>query len=107
DQIYKMGYEAGWIGSMAYATSKDGLHWERRNLGIEKGTNKLLPDLLPDSTTVFLDHDTDNPNDRFKLFLRGPNYADVLHGYCLVSADGIKWSEPVKTGVCGDRSTIF
>lgn len=107
DQVFKMWYEAGWIGSMAFAISKDGLHWERQDLGIEKGTNKLLPDLLPDSTTIFLDHDTDNPNERFKLFLRGPNYAGVLHGYCLVSPDGIKWSEPVKTGICGDRSTIF
>lgn len=107
DQLFKMWYEAGWIGSMAYAESKDGLHWERPSLDIVEGTNRLLPGLLPDSTTVFLDHDAANPDERFKLFLRGPNWAGSIHGYCMVSPDGIHWSEPVKTGVCGDRSTIF
>lgn len=107
DQLFKMWYEAGWIGTMAYATSKDGLHWKRPELPIAPGTNRLVPELLPDSTTVFLDHEATNPNERFKMFLRGPNYAGPTHGYAMVSPDGIHWSEPVKTGVCGDRSTMF
>jgi len=105
--IFKMWYEAGWIGSMAYATSKDGINWERPNLDIVPGTNQLLPGLPPDSTTVFLDHDTKNPEERFKMFLRGPNFLDEYHGFSLVSPDGIHWSEPVRTGYCGDRSTMF
>jgi hypothetical protein len=107
DNIFKMWYEAGWIGTMAYATSRDGINWERPNLDIVPGTNQLLPGLRPDSTTVFLDHDTKNPEERFKLFLRGPNFLNEYHGFSMVSPDGIHWSEPVRTGYCGDRSTMF
>jgi hypothetical protein len=107
DNIFKMWYEAGWIGTMAYATSRDGINWERPNLEIVPGTNQLLPGLRPDSTTVFLDHDTKNPDERFKMFLRGPDFLGEYHGFSLVSPDGIHWSEPVRTGYCGDRSTMF
>jgi len=39
DNIFKMWYEAGWLHRMAYATSKDGIHWERPNLDVVAGTN--------------------------------------------------------------------
>ncbi|MDR2920035.1 MAG: glycosyl hydrolase family 32 [Tannerella sp.] len=112
EKLFKMWYEAGWLHSMAYATSKDGIHWERPGLDIEPGTNRLLPDLVADSTTVWLDHFTDNLNERFKMFFRCPNaIPDVEehfnYGYCMTSPDGIHWSKPLKTGFCGDRSTIF
>jgi len=112
DKIFKMWYEAGWLCSMAYATSKDGIHWERPDLGIEPGTNRLLPGLTPDSTTVWLDHAAKNPEERFKMFLRSPNSVPGVaerfnYGFSMVSPDGIHWSDPIKTGPCGDRSTIF
>jgi len=107
DKIFKMWYEAGWLGTMAYATSADGIHWERPKLNIKTGTNQILSELRPDSTTVFLDHDAPDPGERYKMFLRGPNYYGEHHGFCMVSPDGIHWSEPVRTGRCGDRSTIF
>ncbi len=107
DNLFKMWYEAGWIGSMAYATSTDGIHWNRPELDITPGTNQLIPDLRPDSTTVFLDHEASNPQERFKMFLRGANYLGPNHGYSLVSSDGIHWSRTVPTGPCGDRSTMF
>lgn len=106
--LFKMWYEAGWLGSMAYATSEDGIHWHRPMLDIVPGTNAIVPGLRPDSTTVFLDHDAANPGERFKMFLRGPDMPNHRpHGHSLVSADGIHWSHPVKTGLLGDRSTIF
>jgi hypothetical protein len=104
--LFKMWYEAGWIGTMAYATSADGVHWERPNLDLEPSTNRLLPGLVPDSTTVVLDHDAADPAERFKMFLRGPGGA-LMPGNSLVSADGIHWSKPVPTGELGDRSTMF
>lgn len=112
DRIFKMWYEAGWLYTMAYATSKDGIHWERPSLDIEPGTNRLVPDLVLDSTTVWLDHFTTNPKERFKMFVRFPNTIPNISrqyntGLCLVSPDGIHWSKPIETGVCGDRSTIF
>jgi len=105
DQLFKMWYEAGWLGSMAYATSKDGLSWDRPELDLVKGTNKIVPELAPDSTTVFIDYDTNNPAERFKMFWRGRGRAKP--GFVMVSADGIHWSKPVKTDICGDRSTMF
>ncbi|MGN0232709.1 MAG: glycosyl hydrolase family 32 [Muribaculaceae bacterium] len=112
DGIFKMWYEAGWLNHMAYATSLDGIHWTRPDLGIVPGTNLIVPDIVADSSTVWLDHFTDQADQRFKMFLRSPNGVPgierrFLTGNCMVSADGIHWSAPVETGKCGDRSTIF
>ena len=106
DGMFKMWYEAGWLGTMAYATSVDGIHWERPATPVHKEANGLLYSLRPDSTTVFLDHDAADPSERFKLFLRGPG-GSVSHGYSMTSPDGIDWNPPVPTGELGDRSTMF
>ncbi len=112
DKLFKMWYEAGWLYSMAYATSKDGIHWERPELDIDGGTNRLVPEIIADSSTVFLDHFTNDPKQRFKMFLRPPNSVPGVtktfqRGYAMVSEDGIHWSDPIETGICGDRTTIF
>jgi hypothetical protein len=112
DKLFKMWYEAGWLHSMAYAVSKDGIHWERPNLDIEPGTNRLVPDIVSDSSTVWLDHYTENQDERFKMFLRSPNTVPGInehfnYGFSMVSPDGIHWGKPVKSGTCGDRSTFF
>lgn len=112
DEIFKIWYEAGWLHSMAYATSKDGVHWERPDLDIEPGTNRLVPEIVTDSSTVWLDHFTRNPEARFKMFLRSPNSIagtnkHFNYGFSMISPDGIHWGKPVKTGSCGDRSTFF
>ena len=112
DNIFKMWYEAGWLHRMAYATSKDGIHWERPNLDVVAGTNQIVPEIVADSSTVWLDHFTKNPEERFKMFLRSPNSIPgsterFNYGFSMVSPDGIHWGKPVKTGPCGDRSTMF
>ena len=48
DQLFKMWYEAGWLHRMAYATSKDGIYWERPNLDIVPGTNQIVPEIVAD-----------------------------------------------------------
>lgn len=105
DQVFKMWYEAGWVRAMAYATSKDGIAWERPDLDIEKGTNRIIPEYTPDTTTVFIDYDAKNPEERFKIFFRPVE--KNAPGLCMVSADGIHWSKPAETGYCGDKSTAF
>ena len=112
DQLFKMWYEAGWLHRMAYATSKDGIYWERPNLDIVPGTNQIVPEIVADSSTVWLDHFTQNDEERFKMFLRSPNSIPgsterFNYGFSMVSPDGIHWGKPVKTGPCGDRSTMF
>ena len=110
DELFKMWYEAGWCGALAYATSPDGIHWQRPELDINPPTNQVVKDLVGDSGAVVLDLDTDNPAERYKMFHRECNQAIGRSngpGNSMVSADGIHWSEPVKSGSVGDRSTMF
>lgn len=118
EKIFKMWYEAGWLHQMCYATSKDGVHWERPDLGIEPGTNKILTFdgfenekladgidyLRPDSTTVFIDYNCDK-SQRYKLFLRNPGgkYPAIV----ATSADGINFENFRFTEEMYDRSTMF
>ena len=105
-QVYRMWYEAGWIHTICYATSRDGIHWERPNLDIQLGSNRILdPAITPDSWTVFPDYDGTNSAARWKMYLRPPG--GDLPGLCMTSADGIHWSKPVESGLTGDRSTMF
>ncbi|MBN2293404.1 MAG: hypothetical protein JXM70_13325, partial [Pirellulales bacterium] len=105
-KLFRMWYEAGWIHTICYATSRDGLHWDRPNLDIQPGTNRVLdPGLTPDSWTVFPDYETKDPKQRWKMYMRPPG--GDMPGLCMVSADGIHWSKPIKSGDTGDRSTMF
>ncbi len=106
EQVFKMWYEAGWIHTVCYATSKDGLKWDRPALDVKPGTNQVLPpDLTPDSWTVVPDWEAKDPQQRYKMFLRGPG--GNKPGVSMTSADGIHWTNRVESGVTGDRSTMF
>ncbi len=110
--VFKMWYEAGWLQNMAYAESKDGIHWTRPDLGFVPGTNIIVEDITADSSTAWIDMFTNNKDERYKMFLRSPNSIPgrserYTTGWCMVSADGIHWDKRVPTGPCGDRSTIF
>lgn len=92
DGVFKMWYEAGWLYRLAYAYSYDGLHWIRPELDVVPGTNQVIENLFSDSSTIWLDHDTDNPEQRFKMFFRSPNSipgSDVRYnyGWCMTSPD--------------------
>jgi len=105
DALFKMWYEAGWIHTICYATSKDGLDWERPELDIEPGTNRVLPpEYKCDSWNVVPDYDGDNPKQRYKIFVMPGGYGPAM---AFVSADGIHWSDPIMTGSTGDRSSMF
>ncbi len=108
DKAFKMWYEAGWLHRLAYATSKDGIHWERPELDVIPGTNAVLPESLqPDSTTVWID-DNANGEPRYKMLFREPNYERQEPPVRLmVSNDGIHWSDPIEGGPAGDRSTCY
>ena len=119
EKKYKMWYEASWLRHMAYAESVDGLHFERPNLDIVKGTNIILDYkgfelekgftnvsyLRPDSTTVFIDPDTTNNNEKYKLFLRNPD--GITPAIVATSMDGIHFNNFHLTPATEDRSTIF
>ena len=51
DRCFKMWYMASYLGAEAYATSADGVHWERPVLDVVPGTNLILPTSIPVSYT--------------------------------------------------------
>jgi len=101
DKLYKMWYMAGYVAATAYATSPDGIHWEKPELDVEPGTN-LIQKGWRDSSTVWLDHLAKDPAERFKFAY----YANRGLALC-TSADGVHFSEPVRSGPTGDRTTFF
>ncbi len=105
-RLFEFWYEAGWVSTIAYATSRDGLAWERPNLPLKPGTNQILPDTVkPDSWTVVRDYRATDPKQAYKIFLRGGGARDRARAF--VSEDGIDWGAPVECGTTGDRSTMF
>ncbi|MCK9410985.1 MAG: hypothetical protein M0Q53_01710 [Prolixibacteraceae bacterium] len=105
-RIFELWYEADWCSSIAYATSKDGLKWERPNLPLQEGTNKVLPSKYKvDSWTVVRDYRSTEPSQNFKMFVRRPGALDRARAF--MSEDGISWGNSEKYGLCGDRSTMF
>ena len=124
DHLYKIWYHAGWFDGTAYAYSEDGIGWLRPDLDIETGTNRVLPRHDPyqrDGAGVWLDQETSNPRERFKLFVyhrrRDPqrfNYGELYTGKTeseggsvYTSPDGIHWTERGQTGPCGDNTNFF
>ncbi len=107
-RLFRMWYEAGWLTTICYATSADGLRWERPSLPLQPGANRVLEaGILPDSWSVFPDYERRDPQQAWMMFLRSPGGSSSIPGKCLVSADGIQWSPPVASGPTGDRSTLF
>ncbi|MCX7008133.1 MAG: hypothetical protein NTY53_12945, partial [Kiritimatiellaeota bacterium] len=105
-QIFKLWYEAGWLNTICYATSRDGLHWDRPKLDVEPDTNRVLPtDMHCDSWTVVLDYWTQDPQQKYKMFVRSPGRDSS--GTSMVSSDGIHWTNRTTSGSTGDRSTMF
>ena len=112
DKLFKMWYTGGFLSSMCYATSEDGIGWKKPVLDVRENTNVVLEPVLEgrrryfDTNTVWLDHNADNPNERFKYF-----GTELFRDWCLVyrtSVDGIGWSEPkARPGIWGDRTTVF
>jgi hypothetical protein len=106
EHLFKMWYMGGITRSTCYATSRDGLQWQKSALDVRPGTNVVQADGR-DSTTIWFDGHADDPKLRYKLFR---SHGD-RKGWGLsvhVSADGIHWSAPVaRSGPCGDRTTVF
>ena len=111
DQLFKMWYHAGWFDGTAYAISQDGIHWTRPKLDVDPGTNRVVApreDFRRDGVSLWIDQETDRPDERFKMFLyaRSTN-THPPGGRLLTSPDGIHFTERTLTGPLGDNSTFF
>ena len=103
DQLFKMWYMGRYVVTTCYATSKDGLNWDKPSLDVVKGTN-IVDAGVRDSSTVWLDLFETDPARRYKMF-----YYPLKSRYDIFfSPDGIHWGKPVgHTGPTGDRATVF
>jgi len=106
--LFYMWYQAGtyFRGTIALATSKDGIHWERPTLDISPGSNQALPvGFQPDSYGIVADWDAQEAQQRFKLFATNPGGRQAASSF--TSSDGIHWINKTETGLTGDRSSMF
>jgi hypothetical protein len=115
DKCFKLWYMAGWFDGTALVTSTDGIYWTRPELDIVPGSNLVLKphdDLRRDGGSVWLDLETKNSDERFKMYLyeRQGKIGEQLNpygGFLLSSADGINWKwGGLITGV-SDNNTFF
>lgn len=106
DRLFKIWYMGGYVRSTCYATSVDGLRWDKPILDVQPGTN-IVHTTRRDSATVWLDLEERDPRRRYKLFIYAhPGGARALSIY--FSPDGIHWGEQVaRSGPTGDRTTVF
>lgn len=127
-QLFKLWYTGGYSKYTCYATSKDGILWEKPNLDIVPGTNIVIDHTRGfqprpenesralDTNSVWIDYN-DAAAQRYKIFYTAPAGEAVPSGpqsldhkrrwhlhYC-DSADGIHWSEPkALSGLVGDHT---
>ena len=100
ENVFKMWYMAGYGYNAALAISKDGLHWERPDLGHRRKTN-LIKIPFNEMHGVWLDLEETNPARRYKMtWHRSGDYSAA------VSADGILWNPVGKLGRSGDRCSL-
>ena len=100
DRLFKLWYFAG-SHATCYATSRDGIHWEKPQLDVEPGTNIVLKSSR-DSGTVWIDPRPRDPGERFKMALyQGGMFKPYR------SPDGIHWTKVSDGAKTGDRSTFF
>jgi len=105
DRLFKMWYMGGYVRSTCYATSKDGIHWEKPSLDVKPGTN-IVQTGNRDSTAVWLDLEEKDPARRYKFFRCHSEKGWALSLY--FSPDGIHWGDAItRSDTCGDRTTVF
>ena len=82
------------LTALLYAESKDGIHWERPNLGIAEllgSNNNNIIHLYAHGSCVFLDSHESNPAKKYKLITRDDHFPRKL---CTAfSSDGYNFTE--------------
>jgi hypothetical protein len=97
------GFRKGKGDMVLYATSKNGLQWERPELGLHSFQDSTANNIIFDlhSPSVYVDARDPDPARRYKMLgsLMGKYYAAV-------SADGIKWKSYTKQAILKSSDNI-
>ena len=105
---FRLWYQAGWLGDVCYAESRDGRHWEYPDLGKVPGTNRVFPDATRpplDSWDVTPDYAAANPYAAWKMHISSPG--NTCPDTLFASDDGLTFRELGVAGHSGDRSTAY
>ena len=108
DGMFKMWYMGGYCASICYATSKDGIRWQKPALDVEPGSNVVFRKMR-DSTSVLARPGRKRSRPGVTSS-SGMTTMAVRSGSSpsYFSPDGIHWSEATRPQpVRGDRSTVF
>src|SRR5439155_20565927 len=109
DGVYKMWYQI-WtedrnpVGTIGFATSRDGITWEKPVINKKTGTNLVVftpKERWLGAPGVLVDAKEHDPRRRFKmLYLAQPTLkARSLSSCVAYSADGIHWNQEPKNPV--------
>jgi len=101
DRLFKMWYMGGYSENTCYATSTDGIHWDKPSLDVVPGTN-IVNVGHRDSSTTWIDLNETNPARRYKMAHWHDSYLEQF-----ISPDGIHWTKTGNSGYAGDRTTFF
>jgi hypothetical protein len=99
--LFKMWYMGGYNQHTCYATSTDGIRWDRPTLDVVAGTN-IVKTGDRDSSTVWIDQRETDASRRYKMASWHDHYLEQF-----VSSDGIHWTKTGNSGHTGDRTTFF
>ncbi len=111
EDLFKAWYQGGEgygpddKSNMCYATSTDGIKWDKPSLGVvefegsKENNMSLMPTCMMHDPAVIIDYKDDDPQRRFKLTWWGGRKDESqkdgwLLGHCVAfSPDGIHWTE--------------
>ena len=99
------GEGEGWHQRICFATSTDGYHWEKPNLGLVEYRGSCDNNLIDfnqgidhvQSCVVYHDLDDSDPSRRFKMLVGTRKYN--FHFAAAFSADGLSWRESERNPV--------
>jgi hypothetical protein len=110
DRLFKLWYMCGYRVNLCYATSTDGVNWNKPALDVVPGTNVVFKDTkYVDAYTNWIDLEDPNPARRFKMLRTVYTEPDPLEFHLHYSADGIHWGPAVVVNktLTHDRQSFF
>lgn len=126
DQLFKIwyqtvaGFESGPENVVCYATSSDGVHWQKPNLGLIDYNGLRANNIVIRSSTfenfdecfsVVIDTQETDFKKRYKAIFWSPKHDDYPHAvWSATSADGIQWKKsdkPILRSVADATSFFF